>query len=131
MFQVLENGSKVVVEGDQYLTHDTSEVWVIDVDDPEALGNVKELMGFCPWYPSVAKGLPHILFHSCTLYDVPTIPFQGDHRIDLLCGRWAFGHPDVVVRNPEVLPTFDGVALCQNKLMYSLRGWVSQNTKTR
>ena len=134
-FRVLENGSKELLETDPespYVLHDTSNVWVIDVDDPEALGNthVKELMRLCPWYSSVAKGLPHILFRSSTLMSVPKCPFQGDHRIDLLCGRCAFGHRDAEIHNWESLPVLDGVALCQNKLMYSLREWVSQNKRT-
>ena len=132
---MLENGSKELLETDPetpYVLHDTSNVWVIDVDDLAALENthVKELMSLCPWYSSVVKGLPHILFRSSTLHDVSTTPFQGDHRIDLLCGRWAFGHRNAEIRNWESLPVLDGVALCQNKLMYSLRGWVLQNTKT-
>jgi hypothetical protein len=130
---VLENGSKELIETEPdtpYVFHDTSAIWIIDVDDPEALGNVKELLDLCPWYSSVAKGLPHIMFRSSTLMSVRTCPFQGDHRIDLLCGRWAFAHRDAEIHNWESLPVFDGVALCQNKLMYSLRGWVLQNTRT-
>ena len=127
---MLENGSKELLETQPdtpYVLHDTSNVWVIDVDFEEFRS---ELLDLCPWYASVAKGLPHIMFRSSTLMSVPTCPFQGDYRIDLLCGRWAFGHRDAFVMNAEALPTLDGVALCQNKLMGSLRGWVLQNMKT-
>ena len=129
-FRVLENGSKELLETDPetpYVLHDTSNVWVIDVDFE---GFRSELLDLCPWYASVAKGLPHIMFRSSTSHNVPTTPFQGDHRIDLLCGRWAFGHRDAEIHNWESLPVLDGVALCQNKLMYSLREWVSQNKIT-
>ena len=129
-FRVLENGSKELLETEPdtpYVLHDTSNVWVVDVDFE---GYRSELLDLCPWYSSVAKGLPHIMFRSSTLHNVPTTPFQGDHRIDLLCGRWAFGHRDAEIHNWESLPVLDGVALCQNKLMYSLREWVLQNTKT-
>ena len=129
-FRVLENGSKELLETDPetpYVLHDTSNVWVIDVD---FVGFRSELLDLCPWYASVAKGLPHIMFRSSTLMSVPTCPFQGDYRIDLLCGRWAFGHRDAEIHNWESLPVLDGVALSQNKLMYSLREWVSQNKTT-
>jgi hypothetical protein len=129
-FRVLENGSKELLEtqpDSPYVLHDTSNVWVVDVDFE---GYTSELLDVCPWYLSVNKRLPHILFRSSTSMDVPTCPFQGDHRIDLLCGRWAFAHVDEEVHNAESLPVLDGVALCQNKLMYSLRKWVLQSTKT-
>jgi hypothetical protein len=129
-FRVLENGSKELLEtlpDSPYVLHDTSNVWVVDVDFE---GYTSKLLEVCPWYLSVHKRLPHILFRSSTSMDVPTCPFQGDHRIDLLCGRWAFAHVDEEVHNAESLPVLDGVALCQNKLMYSLRKWVLQSTRT-
>jgi len=117
-----------MVGAHEYIAMDTSEVYCIDVDEPREYLN--ELLEVCPWYESVNRRMPHVLFRSTTKHPWNSCDYQGDTRVEMLCGRLTFARKDTVLHGSD-LPCLDGVALSQNKLMGSLREWASQNMITR
>ena len=107
----------------EHVAIDTTEVWTIDVDEEREY--LKPLLDVFPWYLSACRRLPHIMFRSTTKLPVSSMDFQGDPKVEVLCGRLSFASKDAVVHNWRCgLPEVDGHALSLNKLMGSIRDHV-------
>ena len=100
-----------------HIAIDTREVFQVDVD-ADGKTYLVPLLEICPWFESVSKKLPHILFRSSTRLKRSSCDYQQDRDVELLCGRLSFAKKDTEVFNwTGGLPEFDGVRLVRNELM--------------
>lgn len=95
-----------LIELTDYIAIDTSEIPQIDVDTSDHADDIDAIVFNTPHYVSVSKGLPHIFVKTDTPLNKEKYVFtdtdvNGEHKIDFLCGQWAWARKDTVVENAD------------------------------
>lgn len=85
-----------------YVTHDTSKIQIIDIDDLDLTKEaIETLISDSPYYLSVSKNLPHIFAiiedpENCI---ITKYVMSDNPKIDILNGQWAWCGSDQIVYN--------------------------------